>query len=85
MKTFRDLLIWQKAMILVTNRYSFSSKFLKEEEFGLTSQIRRCSISIPSNISEGFGRGSNKDYHRFLLISLDFLFEFQTQIAFNLK
>jgi len=65
MKTFRDLLIWQKAMILVTNSYSFSSKFLKEEEFGLTSQIRRCSISIPSNISEGFGRGSNKDYHRF--------------------
>ncbi|HLP64917.1 four helix bundle protein [Flavobacterium sp.] len=87
MKTFRDLLIWQKAMTLVTNCYSISSSFPKEEMFGLTSQIRRCSISIPSNISEGYGRGTNKDYHRFLTISLGSLFEFQTQleIAYNLK
>jgi len=85
MKTFRDLLIWQKAMILVTECYSVSNLFPKEEQFGLTSQLRRCCISIPSNISEGFGRGSNKEYHRFLLISLGSLFEFQTQIeiAFN--
>lgn len=87
MKTFRDLLIWQKAMALVTNCYSTSSNFPNDELFGLTSQIRRCSISIPSNIAEGFGRGTNKDYHRFLTISLGSLFEFQTQIeiAFNLK
>lgn len=87
MKTFRDLLIWQKAMTLVTNCYSISSTFPKEEMFGLTSQIRRCSISIPSNISEGYGRGTNKDYHRFLTISLGSLFEFQTQleIAYNLQ
>lgn len=87
MKTFRDLLIWQKAMTLVTNCYSISSSFPKEEMFGLTSQIRRCSISIPSNISEGYGRGTNKDYHRFLTISLGSLFEFQTQleIAYNLQ
>lgn len=87
MKTFRDLLIWQKAMDLVTKCYTFSSNFPKDEQFGLTSQIRRCSISIPSNISEGFGRGTNKDYHRFLTISLGSLFEFQTQIeiAYNLK
>lgn len=87
MNTFRDLLIWQKAMQLVTNIYSMTSNFPKEEMFGLTSQLRRCSISIPSNISEGFGRGSNKDYHRFLTISLGSLFEFQTQIeiASNLK
>jgi len=87
MKTFRDLLIWQKAMTLVTNCYSISSNFPKEEQFSLTSQIRRCSISIPSNISEGYGRGTNKDYHRFLTISLGSLFEFQTQIeiAYNLK
>jgi four helix bundle protein len=87
MKTFRDLLIWQKAMILVTNCYAFSADFPKEEQFGITSQIRRCSISIPSNIYEGFGRGSNKDYYRFLTIALGSLFEFQTQveIAFNLK
>ena len=87
MKTFRDLLIWQKAMTLVTNCYSVSTNFPKEEQFGLTSQIRRCSVSIPSNISEGFGRGTNKDYHRFLKISLGSLFEFQTQIeiAYNLQ
>lgn len=80
MKTFRDLLIWQKAMTLVTNCYTASADFPKEELFGLTSQIRRCCISIPSNISEGYGRGTNKDYHRFLTISLGSLFEFQTQI-----
>lgn len=87
MKTFRDLLIWQKAMTLVTNCYGISTNFPKDEQFGLTSQIRRCSISIPSNISEGFGRGTNKDYYRFLTISLGSLFEFQTQIeiAFNLN
>lgn len=87
MKTFRDLLIWQKAMALVTNCYTLSADFPNDEQFGLTSQIRRCSISIPSNISEGFGRGTNKDYYRFLTISLGSLFEFQTQIeiAYNLK
>lgn len=87
MKTFRDLLIWQKAMTLVTNCYAISSDFPKEEQFGLTSQIRRCAISIPSNISEGFGRGTNNDYYRFLTISLSSLFEFQTQveIAYNLN
>jgi len=87
MYTFRDLLIWQKAMQLVTNSYSLTATFPKDELFGLTSQLRRCSISIPSNISEGFGRGTNKDYHRFLTISLGSLFEFQTQIeiASNLK
>jgi four helix bundle protein len=87
MKTFRDLLIWQKAMSLVTHCYTVSEDFPKEEMFGLTSQIRRCSVSIPSNISEGFGRGTNKDYHRFLTMSLGSLFEFQTQIeiAYNLN
>ena len=64
-----------------------SSNFPKEELFGLTSQIRRCSISIPSNIAERYGRGTNKDYYRFLTISIGSLFEFQTQIeiANNLK
>ena len=87
MNTFRDLLIWQKAMKLVTNSYIITTSFPKVELFSLTSQLRRCSISIPSNISEGFGRGTNKEYHRFLRISLGSLYEFQTQIeiAFNLK
>ncbi len=80
MKTFRDLLIWQKAMTLVTNCYKAVKKFPKEEQFALTSQIKRCSVSIPSNIAEGFGRGTNKDYYRFLTIALGSLFELQTQI-----
>ena len=87
MKTFRDLLIWQKAMVLVTNSYHSTATFPKEEQFGLTSQLRRCAVSIPSNIAEGFGRNTNKDYHRFLRISLGSLFEYQTQIeiAHNLN
>jgi four helix bundle protein len=86
MKTFRDLLIWQKAMVLVTNCYKTTNSFPKEEQFGLTSQIKRCSVSIPSNIAEGFGRGTNKEYYRFLNIAMGSLFEFQTQIeiAYNL-
>ncbi|AWI26053.1 four helix bundle protein [Flavobacterium pallidum] len=87
MKTFRDLLIWQKAMNLVTDSYTITNAFPKNEQFGLTSQLRRCAVSIPSNIAEGFGRNTNRDYHRFLKISLGSLFEFQTQIeiAYNLK
>src|SRR6478672_2329523 len=80
MNTFRDLQIWQKAMILVTNTYQVTQLFPKDEIFGLTSQIRRCSISIPSNISEGFGRRSNKEFGRFLNIAIGSLFEFQTHI-----
>ena len=87
MKTFRDLLVWQKSMNFVTVVYQISKTFPNEELFGLTSQIRSCSISIPSNISEGFGRDSVKDYLRFLNIAISSLFELQTQleIAFNLQ
>lgn len=80
MKTFRDLLIWQKAMNLVTNTYQITQKFPKEELFGLTSQIRRSAISLPSNIAEGYGRDSNKEFLRFIKIVIGSLFDFQTQI-----
>lgn len=80
MSNFRKLIIWQKAMNLVTKTYNSTKKFPKEEIFGLTSQIRRCSISIPSNIAEGHGRESNKEYLRFLTISIGSLFELQTQL-----
>ena len=85
--TFRDLLVWQKSMRLVTNIYQNTSSFPQSENYGLTSQIRRCAISIPSNIAEGYGRNSTGDYKRFLRISVGSLFEFQTQIeiAFNLN
>lgn len=87
MNTFRDLLIWQKSMDLVTKIYQLTKSFPKEEIYGLSSQIRRSSVSIPSNIAEGYGRDGNNDYLRFLNISMSSLFEIQTQleISFNLK
>ena len=87
MKTFRELLVWQKSMNFVTEVYKVSKLFPKEENFGLTSQIRRSAVSIPSNISEGYGREGLNDYLRFLNIAMSSLFELQTQleIAFNLE
>ncbi len=79
-KTFRDLKIWQKSMELVTDIYRITSNFPDEEKYGLTSQLRRSSVSIPSNISEGFGRNSQGDFKRFVNISMGSLFELQTQI-----
>ncbi len=79
-KTFRDLLVWQKSMALVTEVYRASSSFPADERFGLTSQLRRCVVSIPSNIAEGFGRDTTNDYLRFLGIAKGSLYEAQTQI-----
>ncbi|AXT50738.1 four helix bundle protein [Aquimarina sp. BL5] len=80
MSTYRDLKIWQKSMTLVNNIYLETTKFPKEEIYGLTSQIRRASVSIPSNIAEGYGRQSKKEYIRFLNIAISSLFEVQTQL-----
>ena len=62
MSNFRNLLIWQKSMVLVTKIYTVTNNFPKEEVFGLTSQIKRSAISIPSNIAEGLGRKVAKSY-----------------------
>jgi four helix bundle protein len=80
MKNFKELHIWQKAMLLVTEIYKLTKQFPKEEIFGLTSQVRRSAISVPSNIAEGFGRKSNKEFERFINIAIGSLFEYQTQI-----
>ena len=74
-------------MSLVTKTYEYTKKFPKEEIYGLTSQIRRASVSIPSNISEGYGRSGKNDYLKFLNIAMSSLFELQTQfeIGKNLK
>jgi len=87
MKTYRDLIVWQKAMQMVTYIYQLTGDFPKNELYGLTSQIRRCAISIPSKIAEGYGRNSTDDYLRFLNISRASLYELQTQleISFNLN
>ncbi|MBN2145529.1 MAG: four helix bundle protein [Candidatus Aureabacteria bacterium] len=87
MITFRNLVVWQKSMTLVTNVYQVSRAFPKDEFYGLTSQIRRCAVSIPSNIAEGYGRKSTNDHIRFLQISTGSVYELQTQleISFNLN
>lgn len=86
-KSYRDLIVWQKSMQLVTDVYLETKKFPSDELYALTSQLKRCAISIPSNIAEGYGRNSSGDYKRFLQIAVGSTFEFQTQIeiAFNLK
>lgn len=84
-KTFRDLLVWQKAMTLVSEVYKTTKVFPKDEMYALTSQIRRCAVSIPSNIAEGYGRNSTSDYIRFLRIALSSLYELQTQIEIGLN
>lgn len=80
MKTFRELIVWQKSMDFVTDAYNATSGFPDEEKFGLTNQLRRASVSIPSNIAEGFGRKSDGDFARFLSIALGSNYEVQTQL-----
>ena len=85
--SYRDLNVWQNAMDLVEDVYKITANFPKEEKYGLISQIRRCSVSIPSNISEGFMRKSTKEYIQFIYIALGSLGELDTQmeIAVRLK
>jgi four helix bundle protein len=85
--SYRDLIVWQKSMTLVTEIYAATKSFPSEELYGLTSQVRRSAISIPSNIAEGYGRNSTGDYKRFLHIAAGSVFELLTQIeiAANLK
>lgn len=83
MQTYRDLIVWQKAMSIVLKLYTETKMWPKEEVYGLTSQIRRSSISIPSNIAEGYGRNSSGDYVRFLQIASGSLYECQTQLEIS--
>jgi four helix bundle protein len=80
MKSYRDLIVWQKSMELVTLFYKLVLELPEQEKYGLTPQIKRSAISIPSNIAEGYGRNYRKDYSRFLQIARGSLFENQTQI-----
>ena len=87
MNSYRDLIVWQKSMDLVTKIYQLITRFPSDEKFGLTSQIKRSAVSIPSNIAEGYGRNYRKDYSRFLQVARGSLYENQTQleIAVNLS
>jgi four helix bundle protein len=83
MNYFKELKVWQKAINLVTETYRKSGDYPKEELYGLTSQIRRSAVSIPSNIAEGCGRKTNKDFSNFLGIALGSAFEFETQLIIS--
>jgi four helix bundle protein len=86
-RNFRDLDIWKKGMEIVKDVYMATSALPKQELYGLTSQMRRSSISIPSNIAEGFNRLHNKEYKQFLYVALGSCAELETliEIAADLK
>ena len=79
-ENFKDLIVWQKAMSLVEKIYKLTARLPKEEIFGLTSQMRRSAVSIPSNIAEGYERKATKEYLRFLAIANGSRAELMTQI-----
>ena len=78
--SYKDLKVWNKAMDLTTMVYDALKTFPPKEEYGLSSQMRRSSVSIPSNIAEGYGRNSTLDYCRFLQIALGSAYELETQV-----
>lgn len=80
MHDFKNLQLWQKSRELIADVYKLPAQFPKEEIYGLTSQIKRCSISIPSNIAEGAGRNSNKEFLYFLSNSQGSSYELETQL-----
>jgi four helix bundle protein len=79
-QNYKDLLIWKKAMVLVADVYKVSRLFPKDETYGLTSQIRRSAVSVPSNIAEGKGRRSAAEFQQFLVQARGSLYELETQI-----
>jgi four helix bundle protein len=80
MRNFRELEIWKRSIDLVDQIYQHSNGLPDNEKYGLISQIRRCAVSVPSNIAEGCSRKTNKDLARFLEIALGSSFELETQL-----
>ncbi len=75
---YKDLVVWQKAIGLVKDIYKSTQSFPKEELYGLTNQIRRCAVSIPANLSEGYGRSGTQEYIQFVSIALGSATELET-------
>lgn len=84
-RSYRDLVVWQKAMDLVERVYRITGDFPADERYALTSPLRRAAVSVPSNIAEGYGRHSTADYIRFLQVSLGSLNELQTQLELAVR
>jgi four helix bundle protein len=80
LRSFRELSVWQRSMLLTTTIYRLTQGFPREEIFGLVSQLRRASVAIPSNIAEGHGRSTVGEYRQFLGIARGSNFELQTQL-----
>jgi four helix bundle protein len=85
MHNLKELKIWNKAIDLTVDVYKATASFPSEEKYGLTSQARRSAVSIPSNIAEGAGRNSNKDFNNFLGIANGSSYELQTQLVISNK
>lgn len=83
MRNHKDLIVWQKSMMLVTRLYQATQSFPKDEIYGITSQMRRAAVSIPSNIAEGYGRGYDKELIHFLYVSLGSASELETQLIIS--
>jgi four helix bundle protein len=85
MKSFRELIVWQKSMSLVIRVYELTNRFPEKEKFGLVSQINRAAVSVPSNLAEGWGRYSRKEFLNFLYIARGSLAELKTQLEISEK
>ena len=83
LRSYQDLIVWRKSLILVKNVYQTTARFPQSEIFGITSQIRRSAISVPSNIAEGYARKTDGELSRFLLIALGSASELETQILIS--
>ena len=83
MKTHKDLKVWNDSIKLVSRIYEITNNFPKEEVFGITSQVRRAAVSIPSNIAEGAARTSKKEFLQFLSIALGSTSELETQLIIS--
>jgi four helix bundle protein len=84
-RSFRDLVAWQKAMDLCQEVYHLAQSYPADERFALTAQTRRAAVSVPSNIAEGYGRRSRRDYLRFLKVALGSLGELETQLILAVR
>ena len=79
--SYRDLIVWQKAIAMVTDNYQSTQSFPRQETYGLTSQLRRSAVSVASNIAEGQGRLSKREFHHFLGVARGSLIEMETQVV----
>ena len=84
-RDYRDLIVWREAMDIAEAVYSLTRNYPREEAFGLTAQMRRAAVSIPSNIAEGFGRAQRQTYIQFLRIAQGSLKELETQAQLSLR